>query len=231
MKRLAPAILAAIMLSACQQTPRNIIQIEVPDFSSPIMEDKAGAISTDENAPVTYQNIVITGPEALEWDVFDRTDAVMKYAKMPIKDKEQLFETVARVYAELPEGHELTCEKINIGIWNELQQKGVDLAFGNDPADWHPYLMYIHPLVIAEMTNFFLNAKEGSITDEELSIWQKAGCNLINAHPDALSMAAILTRKDDLTAAGIELTEDKDGFFTAKTQEINWADYRAKHNK
>ncbi|MEE1264976.1 MAG: hypothetical protein UHH87_01670, partial [Akkermansia sp.] len=168
-------------------------------------------------------------PEAREWDVFDRADAVMKYNEMPRADKELLFDTVARVYSNLPANNKLSSETINLGIWHELTRKGVDLSFGDNPADWHPYEMYIHPIVIAEMTNFFITAKDGSITDKELNTWQKAGCNVINAHPDNLCMAALLARKDDLAKAGIIIEPDGE-YYKARTVKVDWNKYRAEQH-
>lgn len=231
MKHLTPILIAGALLCACQQTPpRNIIQMEVPVFTGTAKDSKACCVRTcDERA--YYQMTTITGPEAPEWDVFDRADAVIKYNQMPTKDKEMLFEAIAQTYANLPANNKLTSEQINLGIWNDLTKKGVDLSFGKDPADWHPYEMYIHPIVITEMTNFFINAADDSITDEELSLWQKAGCNVVNAHPDNLCMAAMLARKDDLAAGGIIITPDKNGYYKAETRKINWAQYRAEHHK
>lgn len=229
MKHLTPVILAGALLCACQQTPRGTVQMEVPVFTSPADCDKASGVRTGE-ARSPYKMSTISGPEAREWDVFDRADAVIKYNKMPRADKELLFETVARVYSELPADNKLTSDEINIGIWNELTQKGIDLSFGDDPSDWHPYKMYIHPIVIAEMTNFFINAKDGSISNEDLDTWQKAGCNVINAHPDNLCMAALLARRDDLAAAGIVISEADNGYYKATTKKMNWDKYRAEHH-
>ena len=230
MKRITPFLFAGVLLCACQQTPRNIVQMEAPIFTGAAADGKACTVRTGatENAS-GYTMIQVDMPEAREWDVFDRADAVIKYNQMPRQDKELLFDTVARVYANLPADNKLSSETINLGIWHELTQKGVDLSFGDNPADWHPYEMYIHPIVIAEMTNFFITAKDGSITDEELNSWQKAGCNVINAHPDNLCMASLLARKDDLAKAGIIIEPDGE-YYKAKTVKVDWAKYRAEHH-
>lgn len=227
MKHITPLLIVGALLCSCQNSaPRNTIQMEVPNFNA--ADGKACSIGV--NGPASaYEKVQISGPEAKEWDVFDRADAVLKYNQMPQKDKELLFDTVAHVYANLPADNKLTSEQINLGIWNELTQKGVDLSFGDDPADWNPYEMYIHPIVITEMTNFFINAKDGSISDEELNLWQKAGCNVINAKPDNLSMASLLARKDDLANAGIVI-EEKDGVYTATAKKVDWAKYREEHH-
>ena len=223
---------AAFICSCQQQAPRTLIQTEVPIYTT---SEKMVRVSKKKSSRyqkklVTEVSMVsITGPEALEWDIFDRADAVMKFNEMPLKDKEILFETVARVYANLPKDNTLTSETINTGIWKEVTDKGVDLSFGKDPADWHPYLMYIHPIVIGQMTNFFLHAKDGSITNEELTLWQTAGCNVINTKPDSLSMAAMLARKDDLAKAGIIIEETEAGGFKASTTKVDWDKYRAEH--
>lgn len=229
MKHLTPFLLAGALLCSCQQTPRNTMQIGVPIFTGTAKDGKACCVRTCGDSAY-FQKVTLTGPEAPEWDVFDRADAVIKYNQMPTKDKELLFETIARVYSSLPDNHKLSSEEINLGIWNELTQKGVDLSFGKDPADWHPYEMYIHPIVITEMTNFFINAKDDSITDEELNLWQKAGRNVINAHPDNLCMAALLARREDLAAGGIIMTETGDGYYKAETRKVDWAKYRAEHH-
>lgn len=232
MKKLSILILAAGMFTACQQTaPRSIIQKEVPIYSiskqatSP-KGKKKGTRQSRERTQVTM--VTISGPEALEWDIFDRGDAVMKYNQMPLKDKQTLFEEIARVYTNLPKDNTLSSADINTGIWKEVTDKGVNLSFGKDPADWHPYLMYIHPIVIAEMTNFFILAKTGSISNTELDMWQKAGCNVINARPDAITMAAMVARRDELAKAGIILTETENGY-KAHAVKVNWDQYRAEH--
>ncbi len=226
MKRITPFVFAAALLCACQQTPRNIVQMEAPLFTG-AADGKACTVGTVQANG--YTMVQMDMPEAKEWDVFDRADAVMKYNQMPTKDKELLFDTIARVYANLPADNKLSSETINLGIWRELTQKGVDLSFGDDPNDWHPYEMYIHPIVITEMTNFFINAKDGSISDEELNTWQKAGCNVINAHPDNLCMAALLARKDDLAKAGIVIEPDGE-YYKARQAKVDWAQYRAEHH-
>lgn len=234
MKRFLLCAMAAAFICSCQQqqAPRTLIQTEVPIYTT---SEKMVRVSKKKRSRyqkklVTEVSMVsITGPEALEWDIFDRADAVMKFNEMPLKDKEILFEAVARVYANLPKDNTLTSETINTGIWKEVTDKGVDLSFGKDPADWHPYLMYIHPIVIGQMTNFFLHAKDGSITNEELTLWQTAGCNVINAKPDSLSMAAMLARKDDLAKAGIIIEETEEGGFKASTAKVDWDKYRAEH--
>lgn len=232
MKRFLLCAMAAAFVCSCQQqAPRTLIQTEVPIYTT---SEKMVRVSKKKRSRykkmvVTEVNMVpLTGPEALEWDIFDRADAVMKFNDMPLKDKEILFESVARVYANLPQDNTLTSEAINTGIWKEVTDKGVDLSFGKDPADWHPYLMYIHPIVIGQMTNFFLHAKDGSITNEELTLWQTAGCNVINAKPDSLSMAAMLARKDDLAKAGI-IIEESEGAYKATTTKVDWDKYRAEH--
>lgn len=234
MKKLSLLILAAGLFCSCQQQPpRNIIQKEVPIYSitkkaPPSKSKKKRARKAKEALQITM--VQVTGPESKEWDTFDRGDAVMKYNKMPLRDKEILFETVAKVYTILPKDNTLSSEDINTGIWKEVTDKGVDLSFGEDPADWHPYLMYIHPIVIAEMTNFFILAKDGSISNDELDLWQKAGCNVINARPDSISMAALLARRNDLAKAGIIITETENGF-KAHTVKVDWDKYRAEHHQ
>ena len=228
MKHVTPFLIAGAMLCACQQTPRNTVQMEAPVFH----DGKACCVRTSEGGDEVspYKMVTIDMPEARKWDAFDRADAVIKYNKMPVKDKEILFDTIARVYSNLPEKHSLSSETINLGIWKEVTSKGVDLSFGKDPADWHPYLMYIHPIVIAEMTNFFILAKDGSITNEELNQWQKAGCNVINAKPDSISMAALLARRKELEKAGIIITETENGY-RAHTVKVDWDKYRAEHHQ
>ena len=230
MKKLSILILAAGLFCSCQQTNpvRSIIEKDVPQYSTKKVKVKRGSTKTREVTEITM--VKVAGPESKEWDLFDRGDAVMKYSKMPLKDKELLFETVARVYTILPGDNPLSSEDINTGIWKELTDKGVDLSFGKDPADWHPYLMYIHPIVIAEMTNFFILAKDGSITNEELNHWQKAGCNVINAKPDSISMAALLARRKELEKAGIIITETENGY-RAHTVKVDWDKYRAEHHQ
>ncbi len=230
MKRFTPFLFAGVLFCACQQTPRNIVQMEAPVFTGSAADGKACTVRTsDKKNTKGYTMVQVDMPEAREWDVFDRADAVIKYNQMSLKDKELLFDTVARVYANLPADNKLSSETINLGIWHELTQKGVDLSFGDDPTDWHPYEMYIHPIVVTEMTNFFINAKDGSITDAELDTWQKAGCNVINAHPDNLCMAALMARKDDLAKAGIIIEPDGE-YFKAKAVKVDWAKYRAEHH-
>lgn len=234
MKKLSLLILAAGLLCACQQQPpRGVVLKEVPIFSitkkAPTKKSKKKrARKATEACQITM--VQITGPESKEWDLFDRGDAVMKYNRMPLKDKEMLFETVARVYTILPANNTLSSEDINTGIWKEVTDKGVDLSFGEDPADWHPYLMYVHPIVIAEMTNFFILAKDGSISNAELDKWQKAGCNVINARPDSISLAAMLARRNDLAKAGIIITETENGY-RAHTVKVDWDKYRAEHHQ
>lgn len=230
MKKLSILILAAGLFCSCQQTNpvRSIIEKDVPQYSTKKVKVKNESAKTREVTEITM--VKVAGPESREWDLFDRGDAVMKYNKMPLKDKELLFGTVARVYTILPGDNTLSSEDINTGIWKELTDKGVDLSFGKDPADWHPYLMYIHPIVIAEMTNFFILAKDGSITNEELNQWQKAGCNVINAKPDSISMAALLARRKELEKAGIIITETENGY-RAHTVKVDWDKYRAEHHQ
>lgn len=228
MKKLSLLVLAMGLFCSCQQQqpPRAVIDKEVPTYKMVKKKTRPGSKAREV---LEVAMVKVTGPEAKEWDIFDRGDAVMKYNQMPLKDKEILFETIARVYTILPEDNTQSSEAINIGIWKEVMDKGVDLSFGSDPADWNPYLMYIHPIVIAEMTNFFINAKDGSISDEELDRWQKAGCHVINARPDNMCMAAMLARKDDLAKAGIIIKETADGY-KATTTKVDWARYRAEHH-
>ena len=222
MKKLSILILAAGLTVSCQQqAPRTIIQKEVPIYSDTTQK-------TAQAPKITM--VTVSGPESEEWNLFDRGDAVMKYNEMPREHKELLFETVARVYTNLPKGNTLSSEDINTGIWKEVTDKGVDLSFGKDPADWHPYLMYIHPIVIAEMTNFFILAKDGSISNDELDQWQKAGCNVINARPDSISLAALLARRSDLAKAGIIITETENGY-QAHSVKVDWDKYRAEHHQ
>lgn len=222
MKKLSILILAAGLAVSCQQqAPRAIIQKEVPIYSDTTQK-------TAQAPKITM--VTVSGPESEEWDLFDRGDAVMKYNEMPREHKELLFETVARVYTNLPKDNTLSSEDINTGIWKEVTDKGVDLSFGKDPADWHPYLMYIHPIVIAEMTNFFILAKDGSISNDELDQWQKAGCNVINARPDSISMASLLARQNDLAKAGIIITETENGY-QAHSVKVDWDKYRAEHHQ
>lgn len=230
MNKLSCLILAVGLFCSCQQAPRNILQKDVPIFTKTTKTIKIRRGKKIKRETIQVNMVSVSGPEAKEWDVFDRGDAVMKYNNMPVKDKELLFETVARTYYELPLDNTLPSEVINIGIWKAVSDKGVDLAFGEEPADWNPYLMYIHPIVIAEMTNFFINAKDSSITDEELNQWQKAGCNVINSIPDSISMAAMLARRADLEKAGIIITETAEGF-KAHTSKVDWQKYRAEHNQ
>ena len=214
MKKISLLLSTAALLCACQQvpTPRNIIQAEIPDYAN----------ATPEQVGM----ITISGPEAPEWDSFDRADALLKYSSMKKEDKVILFESIADVYSKLPEENTLSSYTINTAIWKLVTSKGVDLSYGKDPADWHPYLMYVHPIVITEMTSFFIDAREDCISEEELNIWQKAGCNLINAHPDNLTMAYLLTRKAELEKAGITITETE-GAYKASTTEMDWKLYRA----
>lgn len=222
MQKLSILILAAGLTVSCQQqAPRAIIQKEVPIYSDTTQK-------TAQAPKITM--VTVSGPESEEWNLFDRGDAVMKYNEMPREHKELLFETVARVYTNLPKDNTLSSEDINTGIWKEVTDKGVDLSFGKDPADWHPYLMYIHPIVIAEMTNFFILAKDGSISNDELDQWQKAGCNVINARPDSISLAALLARRSDLAKAGIIITETENGY-RAHTVKVDWDKYRAEHHQ
>ena len=232
MKKLSLLVLAAAFFCSCQQTPRNTIQTEVPIYSITVSQPVKKSKKKRARKPRTELQITmvtVTGPEAREWDIFDRVDAVMKYNQMSIRDKEILFGTIAKTYNLLPKNNTLSSEAINTGIWKEVTDQGVDLSFGDDPADWHPYLMYIHPIVIAEMTNFYLLAKEGNISDAELNQWQKAGCNVINAGPDSITAAAMMARKDELAKAGIIITEEN-GRLSAYTVKVDWDRYRAEHN-
>lgn len=209
MKKLSLLLLAAGLLStSCQQAPRLIIQTDVPVFRQ------------SEASLVT-----ISGPAAREWDMFDRADAVMKYNKMTVKDKERLFETIAQVYASLPAKPAYNCEAISTGIWKSLTDEGMDLCFGYDKADWNPFIMYIHPIVITEMTDFFLAARPGSISNAELDTWQAFICRFINAGPDNMTMVSLLSRKDALDKAGITIKE-ADGRYQASSRKTDWNAYR-----
>ena len=233
MKKTLLLMLAAGVICSCQQAPRPCIQVDVPIYTTtkvaPAKKKSKRVKKAAKPREITQVSMVtLTGPEAKEWDMFDRGDAVMKYNEMPLHHKEILFETIARVYANLPADNMLSSEAINTGIWKEVSDKGVDLSFGEDPADWHPYLMYIHPIAIAEMTSFYINAKAGSISNDELDQWQKAGCNLINAAPDNFCMAAMLTRRNELAEAGIIITETADGRYKAEARKMDWEQYRAR---
>ncbi|MBR5878994.1 MAG: hypothetical protein IKY91_05530 [Akkermansia sp.] len=228
MKKLTFALLAAGIMCSCQQAQRPVIQTEVPIFTAKEVDCKGK--KRGKKRIVTEATLVtVSGPVAMEWDMFDRTDAVMKYNKMSLSDKELLFGTIIRVYSNLPKKNTFSSESINIGIWKEVTEKGVDLSFGTEPTDWHPYLMYIHPLAISEMADFFLQARKENISDAELNQWQKALCNLINAGPDTLTAAAILVRKDALAKAGVIIKEDN-GVIFARSTRINWDKYRAEKN-
>jgi hypothetical protein len=201
MKKLSLLLLAAGMFcSSCQQAPRPVIQTEVPMFTTKEIVIRKKRKSRPAKIRVVTETtmVSVSGPSAKEWDMFDRTDALIKYNEMPLKDKEVLFETIARVYGYLPEDNTHSYEAINTGIWKEITDKGINLSFDEDPADWNPYLMYIQPLVIAEMTDFYIKAKPESISNKELDLWQKAICNLINTRPDNITMAILLSRKDAL---------------------------------
>lgn len=228
MKKLSLLLLAAgIFCSSCQQAPRPIIQTEVPMYTTKevTIQPKRKKRAAKTRRITECSMVTVSGPVAKEWDLFDRTDATMKYNEMPIKDKEVLFETVARVYANLPKNNTHSCEAINIGIWKELTDKGIDLCFDEEPTDWHPYIMYIQPLVVAEMTAFYIKAQPGSISNNELDLWQQAICNFINARPDNITMAILLGRRDALALAGIVIS-DVEGGFQATTTKINWDKYR-----
>lgn len=229
MKKLSILLLAAgLFCSSCQQAPRPVTQLDVPVIVSKEVTIKK---NSDKRTIVTKTTMVtLNGPEAREWDAFDRADALFKYNSMSLKDKEVLFETIARVYANLPKNNTYSSNAINVGIWKKVSDKGVDLAFGEDAADWHPYIMYVHPIVVMNMVDFYLAAKPGSITDKELNTWKKAFCNLINARPDNMTMAAILSRRDALAKAGITITESDDTFH-AKSSRVNWKEYRAANQK
>lgn len=229
MKKLSLLLLAsAIFCSSCQQAPRPIIQAEVPMFVTKEVtikpKRKKSAARTRQVTEIAL--VPISGPEAKEWDPFDRADAVMKYNKMPLKDKEILFETIASVYGKLPSQMTYSSKDINTGIWKAVSDKGVDLNFGDTPGDWNPYVMYVHPVVIAEMTQFFIAARENSISNAELELWQKAGCNIINTVPDSITMAAMLSRRNELAKAGIIISETESGF-RAHTVKVDWKKYRA----
>lgn len=229
MKKISLVALAAIILAACQQTPPNIIQTEIPVYTTSAQTERVkirkGRYLTRTRMVTEVSKVTISGPEAQEWNMFDRTDALTKYNEMPLKDKEQLFETIARVYAALPNNNTFSSEAINTGIWKELSDKGINLSFGSAPADWHPYNMYVHPMVVTQMTQFFLAARPGSISDSELDTWQKALCNLINARPDNLTMASLIAYREKLEKAGIIITETQDQF-KAHTTKVNWNKYR-----
>lgn len=231
MKKLPLVLLAAIAFSSCQQqqAPRPQIQEEVPIYTTQekdITYRKKKRWRKKKELVTEVNMVTVSGPAAPEWDIFDRADAVMLYNEMPLKDKEVLFETIARVYAYLPKNNTLSSAAINTGIWKEVTDKGIKLSFGEDTADWHPYLMYVHPVVISEMATFFLNAKEGSITDKELDSWQQAFCNLINARPDSMTMAMLMNRKNELAKAGVLISETENGFL-ATPSKVDWAQYRA----
>lgn len=228
MKKLSLLLLAAGMFcSSCQQAPRPVIQTEVPMFTTKeIVIHKKSKKRPAKIRVVTETTMVsVSGPSAKEWDMFDRTDALIKYNEMSLKDKEVLFETIARVYGYLPEDNTHSYKAINTGIWKEVTDKGINLSFDKDPADWNPYLMYIQPLVIAEMTDFYIKAKPESISNKELDLWQKAICNLINTRPDNITMAILLSRKDALEPAGVVITEVENGF-EASTTKMDWDKYR-----
>ena len=209
MKKLSLLLLAAGLFgTSCQQAPRLIIQTDVPVFQ----QSKASIVT-------------ISGPAAKEWDMFDRADAVMKYNKMEVKDKERLFETIAQVYASLPAKPAYNCEAISTGIWKSLTDKGMNLCFGYDETDWNPFIMYIHPIVITEMTDFFLAARPGGISNAELDTWQAFICRFINAGPDNMTMVALLSRKDALARAGITIMETE-GHYQASCRKMNWDAYR-----
>ena len=224
MRKLSFLLLAAGLICSCQQAQRPVIQTEVPIFT--VKEISVKGKKKGKKRLVTESTLVtVSGPTSKEWDIFDRTDAVRKYTKMTIADKELLFGSIIRVYSILPKNNDFSSERINAGIWKEVTDQGVDLSFGTDTADWHPYLMYIHPIVISEMTNFFLEAREDNISDDELKQWQKALCNLINAGPDTTTAAAILVRKDALAKAGI-IIDEENGVLSARKVKINWQKYR-----
>ena len=228
MKKLSLLLLAAGMFcSSCQQAPRPVIQTEVPMFTTKEIVIRKKRKSRPAKIRVVTETtmVSVSGPSAKEWDMFDRTDALIKYNEMPLKDKEVLFETIARVYGYLPEDNTHSYEAINTGIWKEVTDKGINLSFDEDPADWNPYLMYIQPLVIAEMTDFYIKAKPESISNKELDLWQKAICNLINTRPDNITMAILLSRKDALEPAGVVITEVENGF-EASTTKMDWDKYR-----
>ena len=228
MKKLTFVLLAAGFMCSCQQAQRPVIQTEVPVFTAKEVACKGK--NRGKKRIVTEATLVtVSGPAAKEWDMFDRTDAVMKYNKMSLSDKELLFGTIIRVYRNLPAESTFSSEAINISIWKEMTEKGVDLSFGEEQSDWHPYLMYIHPIAISEMANFFLEARKEHISADELNQWQRALCNLINAGPDATTAAALLVRKDELAKAGIIISEDN-GVISARSVVINWEKYRAGKN-
>ena len=229
MKKLSLLLLAAgAFCSSCQQAPRPIIQTEVPMFTTKevTIQPKRKKRAAKTRQITEFSMVSVSGPAAREWDIFDRADAVMKYNEMPIKDKEALFETVAKVYASLPDKHTYSYEAINIGIWKTLTDKGIDLCFDGNTTDWTPYIMYIQPLVVAEMTDFYIKAQPGSISNEELNIWQRAICNLINARPDNITMAILVGRRDALAPAGITIADVEGGFHASSTK-MNWDKYRA----
>jgi hypothetical protein len=204
---------AGLFNCACQQAPRPIVQTEVPVYKT----------SKPTLTPVS-------GPEAKDWDIVDRTKAVEKYQAIPTKDKQLLFETVARVYSKLSSKNTYSCDAINTGIWKELTDKGIDLSFGEPASDWHPYLMYIQPIVVAEMTDIYLKADKEVISTKELRTWQKAIRNYINARPDNMTMAIFLNKRDALRQAGVIISE-ADGGYKAKSKRINWSKYRASLQK
>lgn len=232
MKKLTFLFLAAGILCSCQQVQRPVVQTDVPIFTTKevIIKSKKRGKKRSKKRMVTESTLVTaSGPAAKEWDLFDRADSVAKYNEMSLTDKKVLFETIIRVYRYLPSKNTFSSEAINTGIWKEVTDKGVNLSFGSDPTDWHPYLMYIHPLVISEMINFFLQAREENISTKELKQWQRALCKLINTEPDSQTAAAILVRKEELAKAGIIIKEE-DGKISARRIWINWNKYRAEMN-
>ena len=177
MRKLSLLLLAVGLICSCQQAQRPVIQTEVPIFTTKVVtvKSKKWGKKRSKKRIVTESTLVtVSGPTAEEWDIFDRAEAVTKYTEMTIKDKEILFGSIVRVYSILPKNNDFSSEKINAGIWKEVTDKGVDLSFGADSTDWHPYLMYIHPIAISEMVNFFIEAREGNISNAELKQWQKA---------------------------------------------------------
>ena len=113
MKKLSLLLLAAgIFCSSCQQAPRPIIQTEVPMYTTKevTIQPKRKKRAAKTRRITECSMVTVSGPVAKEWDLFDRTDATMKYNEIPIKDKEVLFETVARVYANLPKNNTHSCE-------------------------------------------------------------------------------------------------------------------------
>lgn len=210
MKKLSILALAAVLICSCHQVPRNTVQEKIPLYK---VQYKAPVVET------------ISGPEAKAWDELDRVKAVAKYNKMTAKDKKILFDTITRVYTSLPKNTPYSSELINTGIWKEVTDKGVDLSFGDEAADWHPYIMYIHPVVVGEFSDYKSMVKDGSISHETLNLRRRALRNLINAEPDSITMASLLLRQDELDEVGLGITRTGNTY-KASTRWVSWNKYR-----